>query len=279
MNNELLSKHTTFKIGGPAEILLIPENEEELILEIIHLKKNGINYKILGNGSNLLISDKGIKGVIIKNTEANSLIKKNGETIEIGSSIFLQNFTRFCVENDLEGMEYLYPIPATVGGAIYMNAGTGKKFNQFISDNLISVKIFDGNNIKELKKEECEFSYRKSIFHKHKDWIILSAKFKLKHQPKKIGEKKIKEWIEQVKKTQNRRYPNAGSIFKKKSNLVIGLLTRLKLKIGAAQIDGNWIINLGNASFKDVIWLIRISKILSYFTFKKPELEIEIWNQ
>jgi UDP-N-acetylmuramate dehydrogenase len=275
--NELLSKHTTFKIGGPVLLLSIPENEGELIQEIKRCKKEGLNYKILGCGSNVLICDKGINGVVIKNTEACSYInKEDNNIVEVGSSIYIQNFVRFCIEHDLEGMEYLYSIPATIGGAIYMNAGTGKKTNLSISDNLVSVKIFDGVKIKEIKKEECKFNYRYSIFHKNKDWIILGATFKLREQPKEIGEKKIKERMDFVKKHQNRKHPNAGSIFKKISPVSKKLLSGIK--IGNARMKGNWISNIGGASFRDVMTIIKIAKIISYLSLKKPELEIEIWK-
>ena len=108
------------------------------------------------------------------------------------------------------------------------------------------------------------------------DWVILRAKFRLKNQAGEIGKKKIMERMKYVKKTQNRSYPNAGSIFKKRSFLAGKLLNGLR--IGDAQLKGNWIYNLGNASFDDVIWLIGLSKILSYLTIKKLELEIEIWK-
>jgi len=275
LRKEPLAEHTTFNIGGPAEVMSIPENEEEFIEEIRRCEKENINYKILGNGSNLLINDKGIKGIVIMNTKACSKTEKNGNTVEVGSSISLQKFVRFCVNNDLEGMEYLYSIPATVGGAIYMNAGRGKKHNRSISNNLISVKIFDGNEVKRLKKEECNFQFRESIFHKRNDWIILGAKFEFDYQPKEIGEKKIKERKEKVKDWPIYKHPSAGSIFKRRSSLSRKLVNGLR--IGDAKIEGNFIYNLGNASFDDVLWLINLSRMTSYLTFKKPELEIEIW--
>jgi len=278
LKNEPLKKHTTFKIGGPVEILSIPQSEGELIDEIKRCNKNDITYRILGRGSNVLTDDRGIKGVVIKNTESCLELEKRNDFVEVGSSISLQKFVKYCVDNDLEGMEYLYSIPATIGGAIYMNAGRGKRYNKSISNNLVAVKIYDEkeDKVKWLKKEECKFQYRSSIFHKHKDWIILKGKFELDYQPKKIGEKKIKERMKIVKKSQDRQYPNAGSIFKRKS--VIGSKLINGLRIGNAKLKDNWILNLGNASFEDVMWLIKISKVVGYITFKKPELEIDIWK-
>jgi len=274
--DEPLRNHTTFKIGGPAEVLSIPENEEELINEIQRCENEGTNYKILGNGSNILVDDKGIDGVVIKNTKACTDIEIEGNVVEVGSSVPLQRFVKFCVDNDLGSMEYLYSIPGTIGGAIYMNAGRGKKHNLSISDNLISVKIFDGEKIRRLNKEKCRFTYRGSIFHENDSWIILGAEFELENQPKEVGEKKIKDRMEKVKEWPIYKYPSAGTVFKQKSSLANKLLNGLK--IGDAKIKGGWIFNLGDASFYDVLWLINISRILSYLTFKKPELEIEIWE-
>ncbi len=275
VRNEPLYKHTTFRIGGPAELFLIPESEEELLESIRICKEKGMEYRILGRGSNLLVNDKGIKGAVTKNTEACTHLEKDGHFVRVGSSVSLQKFVRFCVENSLEGMEYLYSVPATVGGAIYMNAGRGRKHNLSISDALISVRVFDGDKVMELKKEECGFDYRYSIFHEHKDWIILGAKFELEDQPKEIGEQKIKERMKFVKDSQNRRYPNAGSIFKKKPGFALRIVNGCR--IGGAQIKGNWISNIDGASFKDVLWLIRLSRLFSYLSLTKPELEIEIW--
>ena len=115
ISNEPLRNHTTFKIGGPAEVLSIPESEQELISEIKRCIYEGIDYRMIGNGSNLLINDKGINGVIIKNTKACTWINKQGDYVDVGSSLYLQRLVRFLVENNLDGMEYLYSIPATVG--------------------------------------------------------------------------------------------------------------------------------------------------------------------
>lgn len=103
MYDEPLSKHTTFQIGGPAEVLSIPEGEEELIREIKHVQGRDIDYQILGRGSNLLISDRGINGVVIKNTNACTTLEREGNIVNAGSSVSLQKFIKFCVDNDLEG--------------------------------------------------------------------------------------------------------------------------------------------------------------------------------
>jgi len=281
--DEPLSNHTTFKIGGPADVLSIPESEEELINEIRRCQSKGIDYRILGKGSNILVDDRGVNGIIIKNTKSCTTLERDGNIVRVGGSVLLPRFVRFCVNNDLEGMENLFSIPATVGGAIYMNAGNyvpKKGRNIEISDNLISVKIFDGDKKRKILKESCDFKTRDSIFHRRKNWIILEAKFKLENQPKTIGEKKIKDRMDRIKDWPIYEHPNAGSIFKQKSFFSRMICKKLlnKLKIGDAKIENNWIYNLGNASFDDVLFLINMTKFLSYLSFKKPELEIEIWN-
>lgn len=274
--NEPLSKHTTFRIGGPAAELVIPDNEDELIQEIKRCQQNEVKYRMLGKGSNLLITDKGIQDVIVKNTYACTCIEKNKNHVYAGSSISLQEFVNFCVRNDLEGMEYLYSIPGTIGGAIFMNAGRGRKKHQAISDKVDWVRYFNGQEVKILKKDECQFDFRKSIFHTKRNWVILGASFNLESQQKEIGERKIRERIDLVTKTQNRVYPNAGTIFKNTSYLSSFIMRGLK--IGRAKMEKNWIINLGEATFNDVNNLIKVSICLNYLSLNKPELEIEIWK-
>jgi len=275
LKDEPLSKYTTFKIGGSPKELVIPDNENELIEEIKRCKREGIKYRILGNGSNLLVDDRGLNEIVIKNTEACNDIERNLNTVNVGSSVSLQKFVKFCVENDLEGMEYLFSIPGTIGGAVYMNAGRGRKHNLSISNNLKTITVFDGEKIREFKKKDLKFDYRYSELHEHQNWVILNATFKLDNQTREIGEKKIKERMNFVKENQNRLKPSAGSIFKEKSRFAIRLLNGVE--IGGAKMEGNWISNVDNASFQDVMWLIIFTKVLSYLSFKKPELEIEIW--
>ena len=276
--NEPMSKHTTFKIGGPAEVLSIPEDEENLLAEIKYFQKNKIPFRILGGGSNILVKDSGVKGFVIKNTRACSQLSIKKNIVEVGSSVRLQEFIRFCVKHNLEGMEYLYSVPGTIGGAIYTNAGRGKRHNLSISDKLVSVRIYDGERIRILNREECRFDYRSSIFQKKRNWVILSAKFKLLEQDKKTGEKKIKERLNFVKEHQDLKYPSAGTIFKKGSEFALKLM--MGKQIGKARFSpktSNWISNLGEAKAKDVIKLINYAKIIHILMLKNPVSEIEIW--
>lgn len=271
---EPLAKHTTFNIGGKAEIVL-PESEEELIHILRKCKKTNRKYRILGNGSNILISDDGLDELIIKITECCKEISVNGNKVRVGASVKLQKLINILVDNELGGIEYLYSVPGTVGGAIYMNAGRGKKYNLAISDHLKSVKIYDGGKIVQIQKNKLNFDYRHSIFHEKKGWIILSAEFEFTPQKKEIGQKKIQERMNHVKKNL-RSKPNAGSIFRRSPKISLR-----GLRIGDAKyVSKNRICNMGDASFSDVYRLIKINKLIHQLIpfVKNPELEIQIWK-
>lgn len=275
--SEPLSKHTTFKIGGTAKTFLIHLDQVALIEIIKTCKKNNKEFFLLGNGSNLLIRENVREIVFIKNTNSCLELEIKGNNVKVGSSVSLQKFISFCIDNNLYGNEYLYSVPGTIGGAIYMNAGEGIgiKNHKNISDYLNQIEIFDGQNIKTLKKEECCFEHRYSIFHEKKEWIILSAIFQLPYQNRKEGKDKIKERLDLVKKWDT-KYPNAGSIFKDFKNFE-GIKGYQIGNAKFSEINNNWIINIGNANFSEVWKLIKYaSKIMSDNGLKNPRLEIEI---
>jgi UDP-N-acetylmuramate dehydrogenase len=284
LENEALEKYTTLKIGGTAEIMSIPDDVEGLLSEISFCKQKRIPYRILGNGSNLLVSDKGVKGFVVKlNKACNKLNLRNANKIEVGSGVMLQKFINFSINNNLYGNELLYSIPGTIGGAVFMNASIVGKENTVasISDCLLSVKIFDGEQIKDIVKKECNFNYRSSIFHKRDSWIILSALFELPSQEKAIGRKKIKERMKRVRQHQDRQYPSAGSIFRGNYSRITSFIMKGK-RFGKAMYskhNGNWINNLGGAKFRDVLFLIKMAQVLNFLcSLKKARLEIEIWR-
>ena len=207
---EVMRNHTTFRLGGPAEELLIPESREELIREIKACHDGGRICRVMGNGSNLLVRDQGVRGVVVKNTKALDYLERSGNRVIVGSSVMLPKFVHFCVDNDLEGMEYLSSIPGTIGGALYMNAGRGRKFNTAISDKLEWVTIYDGRKELRLDRSELKFSFRKSIFHQHREWLILDACFMLQDQDKETGLEEIRKRMDFVLKTQKQEIPQRG---------------------------------------------------------------------
>ena len=235
--NISLKTHTTFKIGGRAKYFFVAKTKKDLIGAIKVAKKLKLPFFVLGGGSNLLISDRGFKGLVIK----------FGQPLSLYVS---------------KGLEWAVGIPGTFQGAVWSNAGAFKKS---MKDVVKEVEVFDTKTgkVKIFKNKNCRFSYRNSIFKKEKNLIILSVKIK----SKKSNTKKIKKYLDYRKKTQPLEFPSAGSIFKNPVGFSAGeLIARVGLKgkkIGQAQISekhANFIVNLGGATAKDVKKLINLIK-------------------
>ncbi len=275
-DNFSLKDFNSFKIGGITPKLYIPENENDFIDLLKELNRTKTKYKILGNGSNVLIKDGLLNYVTISNKQA--LSKKDildDGVVEIGSSCDLREVIRILAKKGLDIGLDLITIPASIGGAIYMNAGRGKR--SCISDNIIKVRAFDGKNIVYLSREECCFEHRSSLFFNNK-YFILSGFFKCKKVDTKFAEEKIKENLKILNEKDYYKYPSAGSIFKIYNNFIMNLLKGFK--IGGAKFsskDLNSIINIGNAKYRDIYFLILIAKFLHFVFLKKCELEIKIF--
>jgi len=262
--NVPLASHATFKIGGPAKYFYTAKTKEDLIRVMRAAKKINLSFFILGGGSNLLVSDKGFEGLVIKTNNKQKTVKKNVIFSESGA--LLSNLVTLALETELSGLEWAIGIPGTLGGAIRGNAGA---FGESMKDIIKEVEAFDGKTekIKILKNENCQFDYRESIFKKNKNLIILSAKIELKKGEKKEIEKKMKENLDYRKKTQPLNFSSAGSIFKNPPGHFAGeLIEKCGLKgrkIGEAQISkkhANFIENLGKAEAEDVRKLINLIK-------------------
>ena len=175
INKAKIREYTTYKLDGEIKKIYIPEDVLELKKLILKLKKDNIKYKIIGNGSNMIISSK-YDGVLIKLSKFDKLdIKDN--IVKVGSGYSLSKLVLKCAKKNLSGLEFAYGIPATVGGAIYQNVGA---YGYSIDDFIKYVTLLDGNEIKTLSKDELNFGYRDSIF-KHKNLICLEATFELKY--------------------------------------------------------------------------------------------------
>lgn len=276
--NVMLSKYTTLKIGGIANNFYIPESQTELIDLVNNIDEK---YYILANGSNILINDKKeLKHVIYMNKFNNKLNYNNG-IIEAGASVRIQQLINFSHKYELGGLEYLFSVPATVGGAICMNAGRGRGLNKSISDYIIDVTVYDGKSILVLSKDECKFSHRNSIF-KNNDYIILSCRLKFNHMSLEKGEKLNKERIRYSKQYQDSSIANAGSTFCLSSKKIMDVLKKLQLgwKDGArfSGKTSNWIVNNGYGNYKQVKILITFTKIIHKILFQKVELEYIEWR-
>lgn len=284
--NEPMSKHTTFKIGGPADYFIQMENIEEIKEIIKKANENQIPITIIGNGSNILVTDKGIRGITLK-IEIGKIEFSNGSTkieMTVGAGEKLGKLAQYCLKEGITGLEELAGIPGTIGGAIKMNAGAhGKE----IKDIIKSVKCVDyQGNEKQFTKEELDFGYRSSIFKKQK-YIIVEAVLELQKLPKEKREEikqKMQKYMAYRKEKQPIELPSAGSTFKRGNDFITAkLIEEAGLKgysIGGAQVStkhSGFIINKGNATAKDVLELVEYIKNVVYEKFnKKIELEIEI---
>lgn len=260
--NETMSNHTTFKIGGPADIFSKVNSQEELKAIVEFSKKNSIPLTVIGNGSNVLVKDCGIRGIVIKLDLKEIRMHNNIMFVEAG--VLLPKLARVACDNSLEGLEELAGIPGSFGGAVYMNSGAHRVE---ISNRLIEITYIDENlEVKTLKKEDAEFNYRKSIF-QEKNWIILSGKIQLK----KGKQEKIKEKMHSLLETRTHNQPvdmpSAGSIFKRGENYIAAkLIDECGLKgytLGGAEIStkhAGFIVNKGNATSEDVLELIKFIK-------------------
>ncbi len=287
--NEELKKHTTLKIGGPAKCFLTIKSKQQLVkvLKILNYYKE--KYFIIGAGSNLLVSDEGYDGFILKlagDFVSIKTISNNGTHVYSGAGTMLAMLTKYCIENSLGGLEKLFGIPGTIGGAIWMNAGV-KDCN--ISDRLEFVEIInffdDKCEISNIKKNEIKFQYRSSGL---KNCIILGAGFNFKKTDKKILEKEVSETLLNRTLTQPLENFNAGCVFKnpQNSNLSAGALIEqcgLKgYKIGDAVVSekhANFIINIKNATAKDFISVIKhVHETVKQKFNISLELELELLN-
>lgn len=281
--DEPMAKHTSFKIGGPADVFIKVDNIEEL-KEILDLsKKNQIPLTIIGNGSNLLVTDKGIRGITAKLNLKDIEIKNenNKQIIKVEAGVPVGLLAQKLLKEEITGFEELSGIPGTIGGAVIMNAGAhGKE----LKDILKKVTAMDYNgNIHEFANEECQFSYRNSRFQKEK-YIILQATLELEKGNSTEIKEKMDEYMQFRKEKQPIEYPNAGSTFKRGEDFVTAKLideAGLKgYKVGGAQVSkkhAGFIVNVDNATAKDVIELTDYIKEKIEEKFgKKINLEIQI---
>ncbi|MDR2666135.1 MAG: UDP-N-acetylmuramate dehydrogenase [Endomicrobium sp.] len=262
LRDELLLKHCSFKIGGPADFFIEIPNECAL-LEFLKIVSGFDKYYILGKGTNVLFSDEGYRGIVVYLTEdfKKSYVFEN--QISCGGGMLISDLLKTTLKNNLTGLEYLAGIPGTVGGAVYGNAGTGIK-NEWISTSINSIEIYKNLEKQLISKEKIRFGYRESEL---EDCIITKVNFSLERSIKNDSLEKICKNMQKRLKTQPFNMPNAGSIFKNPSGFNAGKLIEyagLKGKrIGFAQVSelhGNFIINRGGAIAKDVLYLIDLIK-------------------
>ncbi len=291
--NVPLAPYTTFKIGGPAKYFIIAKSTEEVKSAMEAARQKNIPVFVLGNGSNVLISDEGFDGLVIKIQNSKLKIENDNEKIKIiaESGVLIGKLVNESVKNSLTGLEWMMGIPGTLGGAIVGNAGA---FGHSISELVEKVEVLDQGDlsVKLLRNKDCQFGYRESIFKKNSKYIILSAELSLKEGNKAESERIIKEHIVQRQSRHPGGLPNAGSFFKNipiKENekafdkilkefpeaekfKAAGMIPAAWLiekrdlkgvKIGGAMVSdkhANFIVNFNKASARDVMMLSSIIK-------------------
>lgn len=282
--DESLSKYTTFKIGGPARVLIEAKSDEEVLKLVSLFDEMKEDYLIIGNGSNLLITDAGIERPVIVLDKNFAHIERIDEVIlyaEAGAS--LKSLANKALELGLGGLEAISGIPGTVGGAVYMNAGA---YGSEIKDVVTKIRFIKDDSIAEIDASEANFAHRRSIF-QEKGYIILGAYFKLEKKDKKDIEEEQRDYTQRRKDKQPLEYPSAGSVFKRPEGYFASKLIEdagLKgLYVGGAMVSkkhSGFIINTGNASFDDVVTLIEKVKAIVQEKFAVSlEEEIRIINE
>jgi UDP-N-acetylmuramate dehydrogenase len=291
-----LARYTTMKIGGDAKRFCQPTSTEELIELLAKLKQQGEPWYIIGGGSNMLVSSSGVEGTVIRTAQMTNVTQLDSDVIEAGAGARLPHLARQAAALGLAGFEFAVGIPGTVGGGVIMNAGA---HGSCVADLVESVTIYDtaSGNIRTLSNPELEFQYRKSILDP-KLQILLSARFKMKHDRPEAIEERIKANEEYRMRTQPIGWPNAGSTFKnpepkRSAGYLLEQAGAKELTVGKAAVSAlhaNFVINLGGATSEEVAALMKQMQEAVYNKFEvklQPEWKFlgslspsaqEVWN-
>ncbi len=274
---------TTFKVGGSVDYVVYPNDGFSLQAIIDICKDNGLPFKIVGHGSNMLCSDDPFHGAVIKLSRNMNKVYIDGDevTVQAGSSIVALSYE--CMKNSLSGLEFASGIPGTVGGCIFMNAGAYKKS---MSDIVMEVQVLKGNDLVWLKNEECEFGYRSSVVSRYPEWIIIAARLKMEKGSREEINNVMKDRQQRRFSSQPLQYPCAGSVFR---NLEDKFAWQMVDEIGyrgkcygdacVSEKHSNFIINRGNATAEEINRLIEdIQKTVREKTGTEMILEVERFN-
>ena len=286
LQDELMSKHTSFKIGGPADFYIIAKTADDVKEAINFSKEKNMELTVIGSGTNILVRDGGIRGVVLKIeideveiVGADSVYAQTGTHIVAGAGAPISKVAVFAMNNGLTGLEFSHGIPGTMGGAVKINAGC---FGGEIKDVLVSSTYIDEKlEIKTINNQEHEFSYRHSIFSNNNN-IIISSTLELQKGNKQEIQARMDEIRRLRKEQQPIQFPSAGSTFKRGDGFITAKAIDecgLKgYKIGGAMVSdlhAGFIINTGNATAKDVLSLVEYVKAKVKEKFGK-EIKLEI---
>lgn len=283
--DEPMRKHTNFKIGGNADVFVIAKNIEEIKCVIKFSKENNILLTILGNGSNVLVSDKGIRGIVLQiGLKEIKVEKHENALIEVDAGAMLGALAQILLKQSISGFEFAAGIPGSIGGAIRMNAGA---YGGEMKDIVKNVTVLnEKGEINILTNEECEFSYRHSRFTNSKE-IIIKATLELPFGNENEIKAKMDEYAQSRKEKQPLNLPSAGSTFKRGADFITAkLIDECGLKgytSGNAQVStlhAGFVVNLGNATAQDVLSVVNhVKQVVLEKTGKQIELEIELLGE
>ena len=261
LTNEPMSSHTTFRVGGEASMLVRISSPDQLLKLIPYLNDIGEPYYVIGNGSNILVGDKGYNGVILEIGSGMSDIRVEGNRIIAGAGALLSSIARVALENDLSGLEFASGIPGSIGGGVVMNAGAyGGEIRDVVTE--VEVMSVDGQ-LMTISKRDMQFGYRTSII-KMRPFTVLSVTMELTPGDHTVIEDKMKELSARRKEKQPLEYPSAGSTFKRPEGYFAGKLIMdagmRGYTIGGAAVSEKhcgFIVNKGNATAADVYEVIQ----------------------
>ncbi len=260
--NEPLSLHSTFKIGGAARYFVLPETDEQLIAVLRAQKTAGEPYIIIGNGSNILFSDRGFDGVVISTCAMKDILTDGNKITALCGASVIRVATE-ARKNGLSGLEFAYGIPGTVGGCVSMNAGA---YGGQMSDVVFETKCYDIalDKVFSLTSEQQDFGYRHTVFTDHPEYVVLSSSFELHPDDPDEIQARMSDYMGRRQDKQPLEFPSAGSVFKRPEGHFAGkLIEDCDLKgfsVGGAQVSekhAGFIINRGGATSEDVITLIK----------------------
>ena len=282
--DEPLSRHTSFRIGGPAELVVCPRYEDELLLCLKLCRELGIRPRILGGGTNILAPDEGLSGVILLTRGLDGVTRLSDTEIEAGCGLSLARLAVFAQRLGLSGLEFAHGIPGTVGGGMYMNAGAygGEMVQVAVSARFLNA---DGT-VETLTGEEMGLSYRHSAF-MERAGVILSARFRLTPGDPEAILARMKELAEKRRNSQPLDLPSAGSTFKRPVGGYAAALIQnsgLKgLRVGDAQVStkhSGFVVNLGQATAADVLELVRqVQERVEADSGIRLEPEVRLWGE
>lgn len=279
--DEPMKNHTSFKIGGSADVIIIADKEQDIIEAVKICRENNIKYFIMGNGTNLLVKDTGIRGVVIKIANGFDNVDVHDDVLVIQSGALLSKVANIALKNSLGGFEFASGIPGTIGGAITMNAGA---YGGEMKDVVLKVRALDrDNNIIEISNEDMNFRYRGSEVI-DQELIVLGVELNLEKREYSLIDQKMKDLTHRRVSKQPLEFPSAGSTFKRPEGYYAGKLiddSGLRgARYGDAQVSEKhcgFVINAGEATFHDVITLIKTVQKVVYDKYDvRLETEVKI---